>query len=184
MGFDPRVRTDHQADDLIGTLLVEAIRPVERKPLPLLQIAFADPIMAARGIDQNARGEVAADVQKRKRDEGLDRVLLPSEHRQVEFADGCVPKLVRQDEKHIADDKMVTSSRCRGSRPRTDGLASARACATAPSLGPSKPWAAAIPELALSARHRAIEARTMRRSVMGSCPSRISPEPSSRDVDP
>jgi hypothetical protein len=101
-----RVGTDHQADDLIGALLVQAVLVVEGKPDPLFLIARVVEEPALRRLDQHVVRNLASHLEQGDDGVGIGRVLFPAEHRQTHFLDVHVAHFVEQREQHVAGHEL------------------------------------------------------------------------------
>ena len=98
--------TDHQADDVVGTLLVQTVLVIIDSRYVLLPVAMFAQEPAARGLGQHAVGERIAQFEPGEDRERVGRVFLVSENRKCQLADEHVADFMDHGENDIADDEL------------------------------------------------------------------------------
>src|ERR1044072_1874534 len=97
-----RVRADHQADDVEGALQIDPVLVIEDHPDAILTVAPIAVEPARRGIHQDAIHVGGSVLERQQRGEAVGAVLFATDHRNSQFADQCMARLVTEHEQEIA----------------------------------------------------------------------------------
>jgi hypothetical protein len=79
------VEADHEAHDLVGALLVEAVLIVKQQHVALLAVAAVHQEPAPRRLDEHTIGKISPYLEQGEGCKTIGRILLPSQHRQSQF---------------------------------------------------------------------------------------------------
>jgi hypothetical protein len=100
-----RVGTDHETDDLISTLPVEAVRVVKPQFNSSRLIALLAQKPTGRRLNEYVRGNFGSHVEHPRDRERVGGVLFAAEHIQVHLADKRVAQFVGQHKQDVAADE-------------------------------------------------------------------------------